>query len=282
MKSGLLLAASLLVGVMGYGQVKSPDLSPEAELEQMIGLTEVEIEYSRPSMRERQIFGDLIPYDKLWRTGANKNSTISVSTDFEIEGKQIEKGEYAIFVKPSKKSWMVYLYADTENWGLPSEWDESKVVASFETVVTKIKPTVETFTIHFENLTTESADLSMAWENVKISLALSFPTDALTEASIKETMQSGEVTERDYYGAATYYLNADKNLKDALAYINKAIEAKGEDAFWYVRKKALIEYKLGMTDEAIATAKKSLAAAKKAENESYVKMNQESIDEWSK
>jgi hypothetical protein len=282
MKTVLLLVASLLTGLMSYGQVKSPELSPESELEQMIGLTEVEIEYSRPSMRERQIFGDLIPYDKLWRTGANKNSTISVSTNFEIEGKQIEAGEYAIFTKPGKKSWMVYLYADTDNWGTPSEWDENKVVASFEVEVAKIKPAVETFTMHFENITTKSADLSMSWENVKISLPLSFPTDVLTEASIKETMAGGEITERDYYGAATYYLNADKNLKDALSYINKAIEMKGEEAFWYVRKKALIEYKLGMTAEAIASAKLSLENAKKAGNDGYVKMNQESIDEWSK
>jgi tetratricopeptide (TPR) repeat protein len=248
----------------------------------MIGLTEVEIEYSRPSMREREIFGDLIPYDKLWRTGANKNSTISVSTNFEVKGKQIEKGEYAIFTKPGKKSWIVYLYSDTDNWGKPSEWDENKVVVSFEVEVSKIKPTVETFTMQFENITTKSADLSMSWENVKISLPLSFPTDALTEASIKETMAGGEITERDYYGAATYYLNADKNLKDALSYINKAIEMKGEEAFWYVRKKALIEYKLGMTAEAIESAKLSLENAQKAGNDGYVKMNQESIDEWSK
>lgn len=271
---GLLLTASY-----GSAQVQVPALSPEAEVEQTIGLSEVEIEYSRPSVRDREIFGSLISYGELWRLGANKNTTISLSTEATIAGKDVAAGTYAVYARPDKKSWEIYLYSETENWGVPDEWDESKVVATFEKEVQDVEH-VESLTLGFEQLTTKTCDFFIAWESSKIVLPMEFPTEKLTEKSIVTTMQGEEISERDYYGAASYYLNAEKELKSALEYIKTAVEMRGEEAFWYLRKQALIEYKLGMKENAVKTAKRSLESAKKADNSRYVEMNQTSIKEW--
>lgn len=270
----------LVLTTGAFGQVQVPALSPEAEVEQEIGLTEVEVEYSRPSVRGRKIFGELLPYDVVWRTGANKNTTISFSTSATLNGNEIEEGEYALFTKPGKNNWMIYLYSETENWGTPKEWDESKVITSFEIPVKRTKGIVETFTIQFESITTSSADLVLSWENTRIVIPVEVPTKELTKTSIEETMSGDSISERDYYGAASYYLSVEEQLEDALEFIDKAIEIRGEEAFWYLRKKALIEYKLGMKEAAIKTAKRSLSSAKKAGNNDYIKMNEDSIKKW--
>ncbi len=271
---GLLLMASY-----SSAQVQVPALSPEAEVEQTIGLSEVEIEYSRPSVRDRAIFGSLIPHGELWRLGANKNTTITLSTDATIAGEPVESGTYALYARPGKENWEIYLYGESENWGVPDEWDESKVIAAFQMDIKEVDH-VESLTLGFENLTTSTCDFSIAWENSKVVLPMEFPTEKLTEASILETMEGEDISERDYYGAASYYLNAEKELEDALNYIKKAVKMRGEEAFWYLRKQALIEHKLGMKENAIKTAKRSLESAKKAENSTYIEMNQSSIDEW--
>jgi len=277
-----LIALTLFFGVafISFGQVQVPALSPEAELEQTIGLTEVEIEYSRPSVRDREIFGDLIPFDEVWRTGANKNTTISFSSSVKIQDQSLEAGEYAVFTKPSNEAWMIYFYKDTDNWGTPEKWDEEKVAASVKVEVLKTSSLVETLTMQFENVGTKDADLVISWENTRLELKLEFPTDELTQKSIDETMSQDSITERDYYGAASYYLNSKKNLKEALMFIDKAIGIRGVEAYWYVRKKALIEYELGMKDQAIKSATVSLKSAKEAGNKGYVKMNEESIEKW--
>jgi len=277
-----IIAFAILIGIAPFGrsQVQVPQLSPKAEIEQVIGLSEVEIEYSRPSKRERVIFGDLIPYGTTWRFGANKNTTIELSTDATIAGNELPSGEYALFAKVGEKEWTIIFYKDTDNWGTPDEFDADKVALKINAKSMKIGETIETFTLSFDNLTTKSADLVVSWENTRIVVPMEFPTDELTEASIKETMKSDSITERDYYGAASYYLSSKKNLKEALSFIDKAIEIRGEEAFWYVRKKALIEYELGMKKQAISTAKKSFESAKAAGNENYMKMNKESIKAW--
>ena len=119
-------------------QMQTPQPSPSSELEQMVGLTEVEVEYSRPSMRGRAIFGDLVPYDQLWRTGANKNTVVSFSDDVKIGGKDVEAGTYAIFTRPGEAVWEVIFYSDTENWGTPQNWDASKVAATVKVEVLKM------------------------------------------------------------------------------------------------------------------------------------------------
>ena len=165
-------------------QIQAPQPSPFSKVEQKVGLTDVTIEYSRPGMRDREIFGNLVPFGEVWRTGANENTKITFSDDVEIGGKTLKKGTYAIFTKPGKESWEVMFYSDATNWGIPAKWDESKVALTATAEVSEFPLAMETFTILLNDLKNDSAVLSIVWENTMASLPIKFPTDAKTLASI--------------------------------------------------------------------------------------------------
>jgi len=268
-----------LVALVAQGQMETPQASPTSELEQVIGLTEVELEYSRPSMRGRAIFGDLVPYDKLWRTGANKNTTISFSDDVKIGGKDVKAGSYAIFTKPGEAVWEVIFYDDTENWGTPQNWDASKVAATIKTEVMKMPMKVETFTITIDDLTNNGANLGILWEDVYVAIPFEVPTAEKAKKSI-ETVMAGP-SGRDYYSAASYYYEEGLDMEKAKEWIDKAVamDAEGKQ-YWVLRRQSLIHAKLGDTKAAVSAAKKSLAAAEAAGNQDYVKMNKDSLKEW--
>ncbi len=263
-------------------QITTPQPSPAAKVWQTVGLTEVTVEYSRPAKRDRVIFGDLVPYDKMWRTGANKNTMITVS-DVLIFGKDtLQAGTYAVFTKPQKgKSWDVYFYTNTENWGTPDKWDDTKVALKASAKVSSTEPVTESFTIGVDNVMADGAELTFTWDKTKAALPFTVPTKAVVMASINKVMAGPSGT--DYYKAADYYLTEKMELPTALEYINKAIDmTEGDAPFWYLRRKALIQAELGDYKNAIESAKLSLAAAEKANYEGYVKSNKKSIEEWTK
>ncbi|MBK9734607.1 MAG: DUF2911 domain-containing protein [Saprospiraceae bacterium] len=259
-------------------QIKTPAASQTAKLETMVGLTTVNIEYSRPSKNGRKIFGDLVPYDVMWRTGANKNSIVTFSDDVMIAGKELKKGAYSVFTKPGKMTWEVYFYADTENWGVPEKWDDTKVAAMVTITPQTVTP-VETFTMNVANVASDFFHLEMTWDNVNVPVKIEVPTDKKVSAAITAVMAGPSAG--DYYNAARYYRESKKDLVQALAWMNKSIEM-GNDKFWVLRQKSLIEADMGKFKEAIATANLSLAKAKEAANNDYIKMNMDSIAAWSK
>lgn len=277
--STMMLCVAMLLSVATTAQVKTPQPSPSAKVMQKVGLTDVTVEYSRPGVKDRVIFGDLVSYDKMWRTGANKNSMITFSDDVTIAGKEVKKGTYAIFVKPSMTSWEVNLYTDTENWGTPETWDAAKVAVSTSAKTMKLNDKVERFTISVENMTDGGADLVMAWDKTKVVVPFTVDTESMVMASIEKTMSGPSAG--DYYSAGRYYKDSGKDYNKALEYINKSLEMGGEK-FWILRQKALTQAKLGKTKDAIATAERSMALAKEAGNEDYVKNNTKSIAEWKK
>ncbi len=260
-------------------QIKTPQPSPTSKIEQVVGLTDVTVEYSRPGMRGRTIFGDLVPYGQVWRTGANANTKITFSDNVTVDGKELKKGTYAIYTIPGEKSWEVIFYSDSNNWGTPQKWDESNVAAKTTVEVLQMPMKVETFTITFDDLATGSAVLGMLWENVYAGVKFDVPTDAITTKSI-ETVMAGP-SSNDYFQAATYYHTEGKDLKQALSWMQKATAGENPP-FWYLRRMSLIQADLGDKKGAIATAQKSLAAAEKANNADYIKMNKESIAQWQK
>ena len=158
-------------------QINTPAPSPASKLMQTVGLTEVTVDYSRPSMRGRTIFGDLVPYDKLWRTGANAYTKITFSDDVTIDGQEVKAGTYSIFTKPGKSSWEILLYTDTEGSGTPEKWEESKIAAKTTSQVFPIPMDIETFTITFDDLTSNSANLGMMWERAYVPLKIEVPTE---------------------------------------------------------------------------------------------------------
>ncbi|GAA4300988.1 DUF2911 domain-containing protein [Aestuariibaculum suncheonense] len=279
MKKILASVLFLAVSFSGFSQIKTPQPSPSSKLMQTVGLTDMTLEYSRPSMRGRAVFGDLVPYDKLWRLGANANTKISFSTDVIIGDSTVKAGEYAIFATPGKDSWEVVFYNDTSNWGTPQKWDDSKVVAKAKAEVYKMSEDIETFTMSFDDLTNNSAVLGILWENVYAGVKIDVPTESLVSASIERTMNGPAAG--DYFSAAVYYLQEGKDINQAKEWIDKSIAMSGDKApFWQLRQQSLIYAKAGDKKGAIAAAKKSLAGAEAAGNADYVKMNKDSLKEW--
>lgn len=268
----------VLASVSLKAQINTPAPSPFSKVEQKVGLTDVTLEYSRPAMRGRTIFGDLVPYDKLWRTGANENTKITFGDDVTIDGQQVKAGTYSIFTKPGKASWEIFLYTDTEG-GVPKEWNESKIAAKATSEVFPLPMNIETFTMGFDDLESGSAILGIMWENVYVPLKIEVPTDKMVSESIETTM-GGSPKAEDYYTAAVFYLESDKDIKKAQEWMGKAMDMTEEPAFWQLRQQSLIQAKAGDKKAAIKTAKKSLAKAKEAGNDDYVKMNTDSLKEW--
>ncbi len=275
------IALMATVTFTSTAQVNTPQPSPAAKIEQTVGVTDIAIEYSRPGVKGREIFGDLVPYGKVWRTGANKAVQFSTSTAITIEGQDVPAGDYALFTVPNKNSWDIIIYDETEIWGTPKTWNDSLEVVRVSVKTISLNDMVESFTISIDNLKDGSkADLNLSWANTKVTAKIETPTDELVMKSIESTMAGPSAN--DYYRSASFYFDNGKDLDEALVWIKKAVEMRGDQAYWYLRKQSLIEAKLGKTEDAIATAKRSLASAEKAGNDDYVKMNKDSIAEWSK
>ena len=255
-------------------QIKTPAPSPSSKIEQTVGLTDVTLEFSRPSMKGRTIFGDLVPFGKIWRTGANARTKITFSNDVTVDGQALKKGTYAIFTKPNATSWDVYFYTDHAGGGAPQTWDETKVAAKTTAQVQQMPMKIETFTMTFDDLTNNSAVLGILWENAYVGVKFEVPTSKIVSANIEKVMNGPGAA--DYYAAAVYYLQEGKDINKAKIWINKAIDmTKTEPRFWYLRQQSLILAKAGDKAGAIAAAKASLAGAEKRGNADYIKMNKE-------
>jgi len=283
MKKIFILLAIAIANFAVEAQVKTPQPSPKSILNQVVGLTDVTVEYSRPSAKGRVVFGDLVPFGKLWRTGANANSTVSFSEDVVINGTTLKKGKYAIFTLPKADMWEVIFYTSTDNWGLPENYDVNKVAVSLNVDPVMLNNHVESFTIAVNNITNDSATLDISWEKTMVSVKFEVPTQKAAMASIAKVLAGP--TAGDYFSSAQYFYQSNGDLNKALEYVNKAVTMvkAGEDVpFWHLRLKSLIQGKLGDKKGAIETAKLSLAGAEKEGNADYVKMNNDSIKEWSK
>lgn len=268
----------LLSSLSLNAQIKTPQPSPTMKVSTTIGLTEVDIEYSRPSMKGRTIFAvdGLVPFGETWRTGANASTKIAFSTDVMIAGNEVKKGQYAVYTVPSKNDWEIILYGNTTHWGVPREWMASEEVARFKIPVKMMNHTVETFTIDVANNKINSADIAMMWDKTMVAFTVKTEVDKSVMKDIDRAMAG--TSRGDYYTAARYYYDNGKDLNKALGWIKSAntIDAK----FWQLRLQSLIEAKLGDTTAAIASAKKSIDLAKTAGNMDYVRMNEKSIKEW--
>ena len=270
----------LLCSGLAVAQIQTPQPSPSTTLEQVVGLTEVKIEYSRPAMRGRTIMGDLVPYGSLWRTGANKNTTLSFSDPVTVGGQALAAGTYALFTRPGKSLWEVFFYTETENWGTSQEWQSKSVAAVIEVPTQSLAEPEESFTISINELTNTGANIHLSWENTRVTLPLEVPTDEKTMASIKETMK-GTPKAGDLYQAAVYYRESGRDLQTAKKWIGKAIEMD-PGKYWMFRQQALILADLNEKEAAIKAAQSSLELAEKAGNQDYVRLNTKAIEEWSK
>ncbi|MBW3519293.1 DUF2911 domain-containing protein [Flavobacterium sp. NKUCC04_CG] len=281
MKNKIALVALILTSYLGTAQVQVPQMSTKAKIEQVVGLTDISIEYTRPNMRGRSVFGDLVPYGRMWRTGANVNTIVTFSDDVVIDGKTLKKGKYALYTLPKAESWDVFFYANTNNWGLPETWDDSKVALKTTVKPIPLNRNIETFTLAFSNVNIDGADLEISWEKTMVAVHIEVPSEKLALASIDQVLAGPKAT--DYFASAQYYFSINKDMNKALNWINQAIEMSGAQVpYYFLRLKSQIQAKLGDKKGAIETAKKSLELAQTANNADYIKMNKDSILEWSK
>lgn len=267
----------LTTAAAAIGQIRTPAASPSAKFQQTVGLIDVTVEYSRPGVKGRTIFGDLVPFDKVWRTGANSVTKISFGGDVTVEGTALKGGDYAILTKPGQMSWDVHFYAyESGNWSSYLEKDPTAVVTVKPIKVEGIQ--VENFFITFADLTSEGALMELIWDQTIVPIKIGVDTHSGVMAAIERTMAGPSVG--DYYNAGSYLHDSGQDLNTALMYVQKATSGDSP-RFWQVRKESLILADLGRKAEAIAAAKKSLELATAAGNDDYIKMNKESISKWS-
>jgi len=283
MKNLFLVAFFALSSITVTAQVKTPQASPSSKVEQVVGLTTIEVNYSRPSAKGRTVFGELVPYGSNWRTGANANTTVTFNENVKIEGKSLAKGTYALYTTPKADSWDVIFYKTTDNWGLPEKWNDADVAVKVTVKPESSNRHIETFTISVNNITNDNATLNIEWEKTVVPVKIEVPTKEVAITSIENALAGPKPG--DYFSAAQYFYQSNDDMNKALGWVNKAIELteKGKDVpFWYLRQKSLIQARLNDKKGAIETAKLSLAGAIKAGNKDYEKMNNDSIAEWSK
>lgn len=275
----LTLALCCMMASAALAQIDFPQPSPLATVNQKVGLTDIELVYSRPSVKGRKVFGDLVPYGKVWRTAANMATKFTFSDDVTIGGKPVPKGSYALFTIPGENEWTVIINKNFNQAGT-GNYKEEEDVARFTVKPTKTSGLVETFTINFADLTDNSANIEVMWENTKISFPIGVTFDEKVEAQIKQMMNPARDANM-YYQAASYYFSAKKDMNQALTWINKSLELR-DGAFWIIHLKAKIQAELKDYKGAIATAERSRDLAKTAKNEDYVKLNEDLIAQWKK
>lgn len=260
--STLLVFFGLSLSIL-QAQIDSPKPSPTAEIEQTVGLTQIELEYSRPGVKGRTIFGDLVPYGQVWRTGANHCTVISFEETVTFAGKTVKEGTYGLFTIPGKDEWTIIISSQNDLGG-SAGYDESKDVVRFTAKPEKAPNTIETFTIDFMDFTDNGATMAIMWEKTIVKIPVTVNTDAIIEAQIKKELIDGDgegLKAGDYHSAAVFYQKHGKDLDQALVWMDKSIEMN-PTAFYYLYRKAELLKDMGKKKEAIATAEKSLEMAK--------------------
>jgi hypothetical protein len=260
-----------------FGAHSLPQASPLGKVEQVVGLTNVSVEYSRPSAKGRKVFGDVVPYGVFWRTGANASTKITFDDMAIIGGQKVKPGTYSLLTFPNEGAWLVVLNSDSDVNNADA-YDESKNVATIK-VEPKRTEFTETFTISFGNVVNDAATLDLAWENTKVSIPLEAPSTEQALRNIDTMLAGREIKPAHLHMAARFCVDRNVRLKEALEWATRSV--KEDPKFWSVHTLALLQAANGDTKAAIATAQRSLEMAKEAKADAYVKLNEAKIAEWS-
>lgn len=276
----------LLWTTIGWSQITHPKASPFTKIEQEVGLSKISLEYSRPAVRNRKVFGiqadgkpALVPYGRIWRVGANESTKITFDSDVRIEGKSLSKGTYALYIFPYENQWEIVFHKNTSHWGdgrdnYNPEEDALRVsVIPFKTLAFQ-----ENLLIYFDELQHDSAQMIIHWASTKVQVSLFFNTTSMMDLEIQQKLQDNP-SAQTYYEVARYYQEQGIRLDEALSYLEKALE-KGGDTYYFYRVKSLVEADLGNYKDAIVSAGKSLRLADDENKDEFVRRNQKSIKLW--
>jgi hypothetical protein len=270
MKRLIPLFLAVVCSSLGTAQVRMPAPSPTQTIKQDFAMGSIELTYSRPNIKGRKIYGDLVPYNKLWRTGANAATRITFTDPVELAGKKVDTGTYVLYTIPGVDSWEIILNKGLANWGIEG-YKETEDVIRFKVEPKKSKTHVESLTMQFVNIKPQSCELHIMWEKTNVSIPVTSNIKERLKAEIEAAMQTAK---KPYWQAAQFYNEYEGNLTKALDNCNKAIEATNKP-YWIWLYKAKIQKELGDKAGARASAQKSLELSKEAKNEDYIKMDEE-------
>jgi hypothetical protein len=275
MKKILSAAVVLCAAATMNAQLKIPAPSPLQTIKQAFGLSEIGIEYSRPGAKKRVVYGDVVPFGQIWRTGANASTKLMFGEDVKIEGVAIASGTYALYTIPNKDSWEILIYKDLTLGGNVDEYKKENEIASFTVKPTSICEKVETLTFDIADITPTKAVIRLDWENTRVSFNVQADIDSRMMSNIDKALEKDT---RPYYQAASYYYDNDKDLTKAADWVTKATE-QNPKAYWVWTLKAKIHAKQKNKKEALAAAQTALALAKEAKDDSYIKQDEKLIAE---
>lgn len=267
----------MLSCITTMAQIKMPQPSTTQTITQDFGLGKLELTYSRPSIKNRKVFkegSELAPLGKVWRTGANSATRIKITDPIEIAGKSVDTGTYAIFTIPGKNEWTFILNKGAKNWG--SDYDEKLDIFRVTIPASKMKESIETFTMQFANMKTESCELHLMWGNTYVAIPITSKVNDRIRMQLEKALAGDNVSSTTYFQAANFYYDMDKDLAKALTNVTKAIGEKS-DKFWMYLTKAKIERDLGDKAAAKASAEKCIEEATKQKNDDYVRSATELI-----
>ncbi len=270
-----LFAAASIFTTNVNAQLKTPAPSPAQTVKQAFALSEITIDYSRPSVKGRIIFGDVVSFGKVWRTGANGSTKITFGEDVKVEGNDVKAGTYAIYSVPDKDIWEIMFYKDLTMGGDVSSYKKEDEALRFKVKSSALAANVETFTINVADVTSSKANIEIQWEKTRVA----FSVVADIDTKIMKNIENSVIKDtKPYFSAASYYYENDKDMKLALEWADKAVAANPK-AYWVVLLKAKIQVKLKDNKGANATATQALTLAKEDQDDAYVKMAEKIIAE---
>jgi tetratricopeptide (TPR) repeat protein len=274
MKKLLISLIAVCSLITSGAQLKTPAPSPTQTIKQDFGLGDIELSYSRPGKKGRKIFGDLVPYGKVWRTGANNATTLNFSDEVTIGGKKIAGGKYGFLTIPDKDNWILIItkQLDVTN---PASYKQENDVVRVTVKPAKLDDPIETFTMQFANVRPGSCELNVMWDNTAVSLPIMMDVETVVMKQIDNQMNKDN---RPYFQAAMYYMETGKDLNQAVAWFDKAIEQQ-PDAFWVHHQRANALARLGRNQHPKIAAQKSMALAREAKNDDYVRLNEKLLVE---
>jgi hypothetical protein len=276
------------VSIGSWAQLEYPKASPFARVEQEIGLSKLSIEYSRPAVKGRLIFGNdsygfpgLVPYGRIWRVGANEATKITFDTDVSVLGNMLPKGTYALYAFPTEKEWQIVFHKNTTHWGDGrTAYDPSEDALRVAVIPSKVLSFQENFMIFFDGITHNAANMNWQWAHTKITVPIVVDTYLVMEKQIQEKLDN-DPTPQTYYEIARYYQEQGIKTSEALEYVNKALELGGETYYFY-RIKSLLQAELERYTAAVLSATKSRDISASLGKDEFVRMNQRNIKLWKK
>ena len=258
-----------IITTIVIAQIRMPAPSPAQTIKQDFGLSSIELTYSRPGVKGRKIFGDLVPFGQMWRTGANGATRIKFGDDVVIGGQQVKAGEYALYSIPNENGWEIILNKGVDNGGL-SGYKTEDDVTRFKVKPSSLTTPVETFTMGFGEVKPSSTELQLMWERIAVNIPITTDMDSKVMAQINDEMNKDN---KPYYQSALYYAENGKDMKQAITWFDKAIEQNPKGYYIYYQKaNALI--KMGKKDDAKIAAQKSIEVARQEKNDDYVRLNE--------